>query len=182
MLHRKTWALSLVLVLLMASLAGCGMGTSTTAASCDASVNIDDALAAQDAGMAGMMAGNLELTNDQLSSFLTVLLQQNTGSNFPIKEIATCFQPGGKVLLRIGLADDVLKGANTIEAVGSVSTDGGHVAINLDEASANGFTVSGPILQAISAQVNAALADPSMGTILNVATGDGTVKLSMGGM
>ncbi|HMN28359.1 MAG TPA: hypothetical protein PKE45_09420 [Caldilineaceae bacterium] len=182
MLHRKTWALSLVLVLLMASLAGCGVGTSTAAAACDAAVNVDDALAAQNAGMAGLMAGNLELTNDQLSSFLTVLLQQNTGANFPIKEIATCFQPGGKVLLRIGLLNDVLLGSNTIEAVGSVSTEGGHVAINLDEASANGYTVSGPILDAIDAQINAALADPSMGTIVNVDTGDGTIKLSMGGM
>jgi hypothetical protein len=182
MLHRKTWALSIVLVLLMASLAGCGMGTSTMAAGCDAVVNIDDALAAQDAGMAGLMAGNLELSNDQLSSFLTVLLQQNTGANFPIQEIATCFEPGGKVLVRIGLLDDVLLGADTIEAVGSVSTEGGHVAIDLDEASANGFTVSGPILDAISAQVNAALADPSMGTIISVDTGDGTISLGMGGM
>lgn len=182
MLHRKTWALSLVLVLLLAVLAGCGMGTSTAAAACNVAVSVDEALAAQDAGMAGLMTGNVSWTNDQMSSFLTVLLQQNTGPNFPIKEIATCFEPGGKILARIDLGEGVLKGSNTIEAVGSINVKGGHLVVELDEASANGYTVSGPILQSISAQINAALADPSMATIINVSTGNGSINLGMGGM
>lgn len=179
MLHRKIWALSLVFVLL---LAGCGMGTSTMASSCDVNVSVDEALAAQDAGMAGMLTGNVEWTNDQMSSFLTVLLQQNTGANFPIQEIATCFEPNGKILLRIGLLSDVLLGADTIEAVGSINVANGHIVVDLDEASANGFTVSGPMLDGIAAQINAALADPSMGTIINIGTDSGKIMLGMGGM
>jgi hypothetical protein len=182
MLHRKTWALSLVLVLLLVVLAGCGMGTSTAAAACNAAVSIDEALAAQDAGMAGLMTGNVSWTNDQMSSFLTVLLQQNTGPNFPVREIVTCFEPGGKILARIDLGDGVLRGANTIEAVGSINVRGGNLVVDLDEASANGFTVDSAILDAISAQINAALADPTMATIINVVTGDGTISLGMGGM
>jgi hypothetical protein len=182
MLHRKTWALSFVLVLLLASLAGCTTGASTAAAACDATVSVDDALAAQDAGMAGLMTGSVQWTDAQMSSFLSVLLDQNTGPNFPIEQIATCFEPDGKILLRIDLGEGVLLGGNTIEAVGSVMTEGGQLQIDLDEASANGFAVSGPILDSISAQINATLADPSMGTIVDVSTDDGSIMLSMGGM
>lgn len=179
MLHRKIWALSLVFVLL---LAGCGMGTGTMAANCNVAVSVDEALAAQDAGVAGMLTGSVEWTNDQMSSFLTVLLRQNTGANFPIQEIATCFEPGGTILLRIGLLDNVLLGADTIEAVGSINVAGGHIVIDLDEASANGFTVSGPLLDGITEQINAALADPSMGTIIDIGTDSGKIMLGMGGM
>ncbi|RIK39762.1 MAG: hypothetical protein DCC55_17060 [Chloroflexi bacterium] len=182
MLHRKTWALSLVLVLLLVVLAGCGMGTSTAAATCNAVVSVDEALAAQDAGMAGLMTGNVSWTNDQMSSFLTVLLQQNTGPNFPIEQIATCFEPGGKILARIDLGEGVLLGSNTIEAVGSINVQDGHLVVDLDEAAANGFMVAGPVLDAISAQINAALADPSMATIIDVSTDDGSISLGMGGM
>jgi hypothetical protein len=182
MLHRKTWALSFVLVLLLASLAGCTAGGTTAAASCEATVSVDEALAAQDAGMAGLMSGNVEWTDAQMSSFLTVLLQQNTGPNFPITQIATCFQPDGLIQIRVDLGEGVLLGGNTIEAVGSIATEGGQLQIDLDEASANGFSVAGPILDSISSQINAQLASPSMGTIVDVTTGDGTITLSMGGM
>jgi hypothetical protein len=158
------------------------MGTSTAAAACNAAVSVDEALAAQDVGMAGLMTGNVSWTNDQMSSFLTVLLQQNTGPNFPIQEIATCFEPGGTILARINLGEGVLLGANTIEAVGSINVQNGHLVVDLNEASANGFTVAGPILDAISSQINAALADPSMATIIDVSTSDGSINLGMGGM
>jgi hypothetical protein len=98
MLHRKTWAVSLVVVLLMATLAGCMAGTSTSAAGCDATVSIDEALNAQNVGMAGMMTGSVELTDDQASSFLTEILRQNVGPNFPIQQIAICFQPDGVIM------------------------------------------------------------------------------------
>ena len=181
MLHRKTWALSLVLVLLVASLAGCAVGGSQAAwPDREVTISVDDALSAQDAGMAGLMAGNVEWTENQFSSFLTVLLQQNVGSNFPIQEIETYFEPEGQIFIRINLLDDVLLGSDTIEAVGSVTVADQHIAIDLDEASANGFTVSGPILDAITSQINAALADPSMGTAVDVSTGEGTLTVSVG--
>jgi hypothetical protein len=183
MLHRKTWALSLVLVLLMASLTGCMMGGSQMAwPDRELTINIDEALAAQDAGMMGMMSGSVEWTESQFSSFLTTLLQQNTGPNFPIKEIQTYFEPGGKIYARINLGEGVLLGGDTIDAVGSVNVVGGHVVVDLDEASANGFTVAGPVLDALSAQINAQLADPSMGTIVTVSTDTGKIMLGMGGM
>jgi hypothetical protein len=183
MLHRKTWALSLVLVLLAASLTGCMMGGSQMAwPDRELNINIDDALAAQNAGMAGMMAGKLELTEGQLSSFLTTLLQQNTGPNFPIKEVQVFLEPDGKIYLRINLGEGVLLGSNTIDAIGSISTEGGVVSIDLDEASANGFTVSGPVLDAINAQINAGIAQSGLQSVINLSTDSGMLMLSMGGM
>lgn len=183
MFQRKLWALLFVLVLLMASLSGCMMGGSQMAwPDREITISVDDALAAQDAGMAGLMTGSVELTEGQLSSFLTTLLRQNTGSNFPIQEIQVYVEPEGKIYLRIQLLSAVLLGSDTIDAVGSVNVDGGHVVVGLDEAAANGYSVSGPILQGLADQINAALADPAMGTIITVTTDTGTLMLGMGGM
>jgi hypothetical protein len=182
MLHRKTWALSIVLVLLVAGLTGCAAGESQVAwPDREVKINIDDALAAQNAGMAGMMAGKLELTEGQLSSFLTTLLQQNTGPNFPIKEVQVFIEPDGKLYLRIQLGEGVLLGSSTIDAIGSISTEGGVVTINLDEASANGYTISGPTLDAINSQINAAIAQSGLKSVVNLSTDTGKLTLSMGG-
>lgn len=183
MFQRKLWALLFVLVLLMASVSGCMMGTGQVAwPDRDVTISVDDALAAQDAGMAGLMTGSVEWTEGQLSSFLTTLLRQNVGSNFPIQQITVLVEPEGKLYLRIQLLNDVLLGSDTIDAVGSVNVEDGHVVVGLDEASANGYTVSGPVLQSIADQINAALADPSMGTIVTVTTDTGKLMLGMGGM
>ena len=182
MLHRKTWAVSMVVVVLAAILSGCMAATETTAASCDVNISVDEALAAQDAGMAGMLTGNVEWTNDQASSFLTVLLQQNVGPNFPVQSIALCFQPDGKILARVDLGEGVLLGGNTLEAVGSIGVEDQHLVINLEEALANGMAVDPSMLAPLNDQINATLADPSLGTILDIETGDGTLNISAGGM
>jgi hypothetical protein len=145
-------------------------------------ISVDEALAAQDAGMAGLLVGSAEWTESQFSSFLTVLMQQNTGPNFPVKEVHTYFEPDGKIFLRIALGEGVLLGGSVIEAVGSIAIQDMHVMINLAEATANGMTISGPMLDAVSAQINGALADPRLGTIVNVTTDTGKVMISMGGM
>ena len=182
MLHRKTWALSLVLVLLAASLTGCMAGEGQVAwPDREQTINIDDALAAQNAGMAGMMTGKVELTEAQLSSFLTTLLQQNTGPNFPIKDIMVFIEPNGKLYARVNLGEGVLLGGDTIDAVGSISTEGGVVSIDLDEASANGFTVPSSVLDGINAQINAGIAQSGLRSVVNLSTDTGTLTLDMGG-
>lgn len=182
MFHRKTWAVTLVVVVLLATLSGCMAGTSTSAADCEVNISIDEAMNAQNAGMAGMMTGSVEWTNDQMSSFLTELLRQNVGPNFPIQQFAICFKPGGMIMARVDLGEGVLKGAATLEAVGSITVENQHLMINLTEASANGFMVNEAALAPLNAQLNAALADPSMGVIVDIETGDGTLMINMGGM
>jgi hypothetical protein len=166
----------------MATLAGCGAGASTSAADCAPTISIEEALAAQNAGMAGVMTGSVEWTNDQASSFLTEILRQNVGPNFPVQQIAICFQPGGQILARVDLGEGVLKGADTLEAVGSITVADQHLSINLAEASASGFMVGEAALAPLNAQLNAALADPAMGTVVDIETGDGTLSISIGGM
>jgi hypothetical protein len=158
------------------------MGGSTAAADCAPTISVDEALVAQNAGMAGIMTGNVEWTNDQASSFLTVLLQQNVGPNFPIKQFAVCFEPEGRILARVDLGEGVLLGGSTLEAVGSIQVQDQHLMINLEEALANGISVDPAALAPLNDQINAALADPSLGTIVTVETGDGTLSLGMGGM
>ena len=80
------------------------------------------------------------------------------------------------------MGEGVLLGGDTIDAVGSISTEGGVVSIDLDEASANGFTVSGPVLDAINAQINAGIAQSGLKSVVNLTTDTGTLTLDMGGM
>jgi len=57
-----------------------------------------------------------------------------------------------------------------------------HVVVDLQQAGAGNMSVSGQILAPISAQINAALADPSMGVAVDVSTDEGMLSVSLGGM
>ncbi|MEZ4860671.1 MAG: hypothetical protein R3C14_05165 [Caldilineaceae bacterium] len=179
--NRKMWALSLALVLVLASLSACTMGDAM-GNSCSPTISVENALAAQNAGMAGLAMGKVEWNEDQLSSFLTVLLQQNTGSNFPVEAINACVESGNNIALHVQLKDDVLLGSNMISLGGSIGVNNGSVAVDLTEASANGFAVSGAMLAPINAQINAALAGAVSGLPVNVETTDDMLTISMGGM
>lgn len=179
--NRKFLTLSALFVLVMAILSGCAMGAPTPPRDA-AAISVDEALAAQEAGMAGIMMGSVEWTESQFSSFLTVLLQQNTGENSPIESVNAWFDAGNKVFLRVQLKDGVLLGGGTIDLAGTIGVADMHVNIDITEASANGFMISGAALAPLNAQINAALSDPSMGVAVNVETGEGTLKVSLGGM
>lgn len=178
---RKTWALSLVLVLLMASLAGCAMGSQSKWPDRQITISVDEALAAQDAALGGLAAGSAELTESQFSSFLSVLLQQNSGKNTPIKNIWTWFEPDNQVFMRVELNDGVMLGGNTIDLVGKLSVKDQHVNIDLQEAGANGYSVAGDAIAPVNAWINHFLADPNLGVIVNVSTDTGKVTLGLGG-
>jgi hypothetical protein len=174
------WALSLVLVLLMASLSACAMGDAT-ANQCEPEISTDLALEAQTAGMAGMATGQVEWNESQLSSFLTVLLQQNTGGNFPVDAIYACVDEGNAIALHVQLKDDVLLGSDTISLAGSINVDGGSVNVDLMEASANGYMISSAVFAPINAQINAALAGAMTGLPVSVSTTADALTVSMGG-
>lgn len=93
MLNRKTVKLALMLVLLVSSLSACAAGSAVNPPSRDVTVSVDEALAAQNAGMAGMMGGKVDWTESQFSSFLTVLLQQNTGPIFRSRALKPGLNP-----------------------------------------------------------------------------------------
>jgi hypothetical protein len=179
--NRKMWALSLVLVLIMASLSACAAGEAATA-DCEPEISVDNALAAQNAGMAGLAAGSVEWNESHLSSFLTVLLQQNTGANFPVDSIHACVAPDNQIAFFVHLKPDVLLGSDTLALAGSIGVTDGKVAVDLSEVAANGFVASSGLLAPINAQINAALAGAVTGLPVSVETTDDTLTISMGGM
>ena len=182
MLNRKTVKLALMLVLLVSSLSACAAGSAVNPPSRDVTVSVDEALAAQNAGMAGMMGGKVDWTESQFSSFLTVLLQQNTGPNVPVKSIKAWFEPDNKIFLRAELTDGVLLGGNTIDLAGTVSVQDHHIVINLTDAAANGLSASGAPVEMVSTWINHFLADPNLGVAVDVTTGEGTLTISLAQM
>ncbi|MCE7986105.1 MAG: hypothetical protein DYG89_33425 [Caldilinea sp. CFX5] len=179
--NRKMWALSLVLVLVLASLSACAAGEAT-ANQCEPEISTELALEAQNAGMAGLAAGSVTWNESHLSSFLTVLLQQNTGSNFPVDAIHACVEPGGNIALHVQLKDDVLLGSDALSVAGTIGVTDGAVTVDLTEISGNGFVGSSALLAPINAQVNAALAGAVAGLPVSVETTDDSLTISMGGM
>lgn len=179
MLNRRTWLVAFVAVLLVALLGGCAAGD-VPAPAREVPISIDAALEGQNAGVGGLMSGSVTWTESQFSSFLTELLKQNTGPNQPVDSIVAWFDPDNKVHLRMALKDGVLLGGNNLDVAGTVGVKDGHVVLNVAEAGANGMMISGPLMDYLSSYINAVLADPSMGVAANVATGDGTITVSLG--
>lgn len=179
MLNRRTWIVALVALLLMASLGACAAGD-VAAPDRDVPISIDAALAGQNAGLAGLMGGSVTWTEDQLSSFLTELLRQNTGPNQPVDSITVWLDPDNQVHVRVALKEGVLLGGNNIDLAGSVGVQDGKVQVNLADAGANGMMISGPMMQFVSDYINSYLANPAYGVAADVTTGDGTITISLG--
>lgn len=178
MLNRRIWVVALVALLLMSSLAGCAMGD-VAAPDREVPISIDAALEGQ-AGLPALLAGNVTLTESQLSSFLTELLKANTGANQPVESITVWLSPENQIHARIALKDGVLLGGNNIDLAGTLGIVDGKVAVNLTDAGANGMMVSGPLMGMVSQYINSALG--GFGVAADVTTDEGSVTISMGGM
>ncbi len=179
MLNRRIWVVALVALLLMSSLAGCAMGD-VAAPDREVPISVDAALEGQNAGMAGLMAGNVTWTEAQLSSFLTELLKANTGENQPVESVTVWLSPENQIHARIALKDGVLLGGNNIDLAGTIGIVDGKVAVNLTDAGANGMMVSGPLMGLVSQYINGALG--GFGVAADVTTDEGSITISMGGM
>ena len=179
MLNRRIWFVAVVAVLLMSSLAGCAMGD-VAAPDREVPISIDAALEGQNAGLAGLMSGEVTWSEAQLSSFLTELLRQNTGPNQPVDAITVWLMPDNQVHIRVALKDGVLLGGSNIDLAGTVAVENGQIAVNVAEAGANGMMVSGPITALVNSYINGALA--GLGVAVDVATDDGSITVGMAGM
>ena len=88
MLNQRNWAVLFVLVLLVSSLAACSAGP-VMMPDRDVEISVDEAMIAQDKGLAGLMMGSVDWTESEFSSLLPVLLEQNGGD-------ATCYNREGR--------------------------------------------------------------------------------------
>jgi hypothetical protein len=180
MLNRRNWVVSIIGMLLIASLTAC---TAAPVAVPDRpiDVSVDTALAAQ-GKLGNLMMGSVEWTEAEFSSLLSVLLEQNSGENNPVSGVHVWFEPNNEVVVRVELKEGVLPFGNTLDLAGTVAVEGNHVVVDLQQAGAGNMSVSGAMLAPISAQINAALSDPSMGVAVDVTTDTGMIMVGMGGM
>lgn len=180
MLNRRNWVVLIVSLLLVASLAGC---TAAGVAVPDRpiAVDVNTALAAQ-GKLTDLMMGGVEWSESEFSSLLSVLLEQNSGENNPVTGVNVWFEPDNQVVIRVNLKDGVLPFGNTLDLAGKVGVTDNHVMVDLAQAGVGNMSISGAVLAPISAQINAALADPSLGVAANVTTDTGKIMLSLGGM
>jgi hypothetical protein len=143
-------------------------------------ISVDAALEGQNAGLMGLMSGEVTWSEAQLSSFLTELLRQNTGPNQPVDAITVWLMPDNQIHIRVALKDGVLLGGSNIDLAGSVAIENSQVVVNITEAGANGMSVSGPLTGLVSSYINGALS--SIGLAADVMTDEGSITVSMAGM
>jgi predicted small lipoprotein YifL len=180
MLNRRNWVVSIIALLVVASLAAC-TAAPVAVPDRDITVDVNTALEAQNKAM-GLMSGDVEWSEAEFSSLLSVLLQQNGGENNPVTDVKVWFEPDNQVFLQVGLKDGVIPTGNTLDLAGTVSVEDNHVVVDLQQVGAGNMSVSGAALAPISAQINAALADPSLGVAADVSTDTGTITVGLGGM
>jgi predicted small lipoprotein YifL len=180
MLNRRNWVVSIIALLLVASLAAC---TAAPVAVPDREITVDvtTALDAQNKAM-GLMSGDVEWTEAEFSSLLSVLLEQNGGENNPVNDIKVWFEPDNQIVISVGLEEGVLPSGNTLDLAGSIGVENNHVVVDLQQVGAGNMSISGAALAPISAQINAALADPSLGVAVDVSTTSGSITVGLGGM
>ena len=181
MINRRNWVVSIFAVLLVASLAGC-MAAPVAVPDREIMIDVNTAMEAQNKAMGLVMSGSVDWTEAEFSSLLSVLLEQNGGANNPVEDIMVWFEPNNQVVIRVALKDGVLPAGNSLDLAGTVAVENNHVVVDLQQAGAGNMSVSGASLAPISAQINAALADPSMGVAVDVSTDTGMISVGLGGM
>ena len=181
MLNRRNWVVSFFALLLVSSVAAC---TAAPVAVPDREIAVDvtTAMDAQNKAMSLVTAGSVDWTEAEFSSLLSVLLEQNGGANNPVEDIIVWFEPNNQVVIRVALKEGVLPSGNSLDLAGTVAVENNHVVVDLQQAGAGNLSISGAALAPISAQINAALADPSLGVAVDVSTDTGTISVGLGGM
>jgi hypothetical protein len=180
MLNRRNWV-SIIALLLVASLAAC-TAAPVAVPEREIMVDVNTALEAQNKAAGLVMSGSVDWSEAEFSSLLSVLLEQNGGANNPVNDVKVWFEPNNQIVISVGLKDGVLPSGNTLDLAGTVAVENNHVVVDLQQAGAGNMSVSGAVLDPISAQINAALADPSMGVAVDVTTDTGTISVGLGGM
>ena len=180
MLNRRNWVVSFFALLLVSSVAAC---TAAPVAVPDREIAVDvtTAMDAQNKAMSLVTAGSVDWTEAEFSSLLSVLLEQNGGANNPVEDIIVWFEPNNQVVIRVALKEGVLPSGNSLDLAGTVAVENNHVVVDLQQAGAGNMSISGASLAPISAQINAALADPSLGVAVDVSTDTGTISVGLGG-
>lgn len=178
MQFRRLGLVVMAMIMVVASLAGCVAAAPADWPDRDVAVDLDTALAAQDMAIAGAMLGTATLNESEFSSLLTYLAKQNLGGLLPVDQITTYFAPENKIYIELDPGEGAPL-AGPVLLAGTVGVDDNVVSVDVDSAAIAGISVAGPVLDVVTAAVNRALNDPSLGVAVSVETGDGTISLGL---
>jgi hypothetical protein len=172
--------LGITTLLLAGVLAACTMGQGVAIPEREVTIDTQTALDAQNMAMSGLMSGGVTLDESQFSSLLTELLKANSGENLPVDNISAWFEPG-VIYLQVDVRDGVLPPSigDKLAVAGTINVTDGALSVDLSEASAGSYLVSGATLAPINAQINAALAGFVLPVPVQVETAEGSLTLSM---
>jgi hypothetical protein len=180
MQFRRLGLVLVTLLVVLASLAGCVSGGAENWPDREISTDLDTALAAQDMGMAGLMAGNVSWSEAEFSSFLTYLLRQNAGGMVPVDEVKVWFEPDNQVFIEVTPGAGVPL-AGPVRLAGTIGVENNMVMVDLNAAAVGSVvSVAGPLLDVVEGAINRALNDPSLGVAVDVSTDEGMINLSLG--
>jgi len=160
MTNRRSLLVVGVMALFLMALSACAPG-SPMMAEHDVDISIDEAIAGQNAVMAGAMSGSISLSESQASSLLTELLKQNNLNKVEIADISAAMD-GDVNTITVNLASPV-GGIDSLGVAGTIMSSGGVVSVDLSQAWAGGMGVDPALLGVVSAQINASLAGMPMG-------------------
>lgn len=175
MITRKNLLVVAIAMLLIMSVSACTAGQPMMPER-EVPISAEAAMEGQQEALQGMMTGMVTLTESQLSSLITVLLQQNAGEDVPISSVTAAFDPG-VIYLDIALAQPV-GGIDSVGLVGNVSIDGNTLTVDLSEAYAGPYVVGPSVMGVISDRINDAMEEIAVMPI-SIETEDGALMISM---
>ncbi len=177
-MNKRTPILTLVVLsLLLVVLSACAAPVQPDR---DIEISTEAALAAQSALLNGLSTLSVELSESELSSYVTMALEANSGPNQPIDSVLIWIEPDS-LHLRVSLKDGVsMPGMDSLDLVGNLMVSDGHLMVDLQQAGAGGIAVGGAMLAPVAAQINAVLAQNMMlpGNVM-LAQDTGSLMISM---
>ena len=183
-MNKRTPVFTLVVLsLLLAVLSACAMG-GIAAPDRDIEISTDAALMAQSALINGVFTGEVMLSESELSSYLTMAIDANSGAEQPIDSVVIWIE-AEMLHFRVTLKDGSIMlpgGGQTLDLVGNLVVDSGMLQVDLMQAAVGGIMVGESLMSPVASQINAVLA-AQMGAMLPAGTmisqETGSIMLSM---
>lgn len=155
MITRKSLVVVAAALLFVVGLSACAPGSPM--ASPEVDINMDDAIAGQNAVMTGLSSGSVSLTDGQASSLVTELMKANGLNKLDVSDMSA---DGDGVHISLGTP---IAGVDSVMVNASAMSSGGVLSVDLVSVQAGNMGVAPGMLDLIESQVNAQLAGMPMG-------------------